>query len=734
MASGNAVWGIDIGQCALKAIKLRPAEDGKVEAVAFDVIEHPKILSQPDADRDELIAAALEKFASRNAWQGDQFVVGVPGQQTFARFCKMPPIDLKNAKKVHDLVRYEASQQIPFDIDDVVWDYQVFTTEGSPDIEVGIFAIRKDLIRKHLGYFGAVRIAPMAVQTIPAALYNFCQFDGQAVGDGGATVLIDVGSQNTDLIIVEPNAAWTRNIPLGGNTFTEALVRAFKLSFAKAESLKRSAADSKYARQIFQAMRPVFADLVGEVQRSIGFFSSTHRGIELRKALALGNAFRLPGLQKYLENNLTIPGGVVKLEKFNKLVLPSTVNSALFTENILSFAPAYGLALQGLGLAKIRASLLPTELARIAIWQRKRPYFIATAAAVMVAAGIPWIANGLDKQALESNTQARDRITRILSEARNFRGEYEKVHTNTAQKENDIATLLKLQEHKRVVPRLMALVNEAMPELNPPELAQVASAEELKELIQSDPAKYDRTVRGQLIIESFKVEYVPNLDTAELGGSTPRGGISPRSGRAAPAAPTAPPAGGGGRSRWLAGGGGGRIAPGGGPAPGPQAELGGGGPAGKPANAGLVVRVQGRLLYGRSPADAVQWLTQNYFERLREFSQQPGLGFHIPPDDPQQGKTSIVSAPPVRYHQAVGPGGPLTGGPTPSGAQLRDPVTGEDTSNDWKVEFAFKVKLGEAPKPKTEPEQAGGKPGPGGGPPAASPPKPAGGRVAPPRG
>lgn len=241
MPAGNAVWGIDVGQCALKAIKLRPAEGGKVEAVAFDVIEHPKILSQPDADRDELFAAALEKFASRNEWQGDKFVIGVPGQQTFARFCKMPPIDLKkDAKKIPELVRYEASQQIPFDIDDVVWDYQIFTTPDLPDIEVGIFAIRKDLIRKHLGFFAKVRIAPIGVQTVPAALYNFCQFDGQGAGEGGATVIIDVGAQNTDLIIVEPNAAWTRNIPLGGNAFTEALVRAFKLSFAKAEKIGRA--------------------------------------------------------------------------------------------------------------------------------------------------------------------------------------------------------------------------------------------------------------------------------------------------------------------------------------------------------------------------------------------------------------------------------------------------------------------------------------------------------------
>lgn len=339
MAGGTSVWGIDIGQTALKALKLRPGADGKVELVAFDVIEHPKILSQPDADADELVRAAIDKFLSRNDWQGDQFVIGVAGQQTFARFCKLPPVD---AKKIPDIVKFEAGQQIPFDMDEVVWDYQVFSTPDTPDVEVGIFAIKKELIKKQLDYFASVKIAPIAVQTHPSALYNFCRYDRPESVENGATVLVDIGAQNTDLIIVEKGSAWSRNIPLGGNNFTEALVKAFKLSFAKAENLKRTAASSKYARQIFQAMRPVFADLVAEIQRSIGFYSSTHREVELNRVLGLGNAFRMPGLQKYLENNLTIPGGVEKLEKLDMLVPSANLNAPQFTENLLSFGVAYG--------------------------------------------------------------------------------------------------------------------------------------------------------------------------------------------------------------------------------------------------------------------------------------------------------------------------------------------------------------------------------------------------------
>ena len=743
MASGNAVWGIDIGQCALKAIKLRPAEGGQVEAVAFYIVEHPKILSQPDADRDALLAESLKTFVSRNQVQGDRFVVGIPGQQTFARFCKMPPIDLKkDAKKIHDLVRYEASQQIPFDIDDVVWDYQIFTSEGSPDIEVGIFAIRKDLIRKHLSYFGTAGIAPVGVQTVPAALYNYCQFDWQVPAEGGAEVLVDVGAQNTDLVIAEPNSAWTRNIPLGGNNFTEALVRAFKLSFAKAESLKRTAADSKYARQIFQAMRPVFADLVAEIQRSIGFYSSTHRDVELKRVLAIGNAFRLPGLLKYLENNLTLSGGVARLEKFARLATTELPNSPQFAEQALSFATAYGLALQGLGLAKIRATLLPTELARVAAWQKKRPFFIATAASFALAAAVPYVANALDQQALSGDAarQARSDTQRIVAEARRFKEEYGKAKTDTGQNKQDIDNLLNLQEHKRIVPQVAALVNEALPEL-PKELAQAVTAEQYKKLIQSDRARFDRTQRGQFVVESLSVDYVSDLAAASVdvgGASRPQIGTGQRE-QPTGGPPTGGPRGGPPRQQPPAQQPKGATGP-----PGQKPPAGQTAAAATPAQSalkgGFVVRVKGRLLFGRSEADAIKWVTESLYQRLRELGQRPGVGFHIPADEPQatDDKRSI-SNPKLSKYEAGKTA--VTQRPSGAGAAEQaaaatvvnvDPVTGEDASTDWKVEFAFKVQFGEPPPPPSEtpaePPPAPGKPGqpPGRpGPPPAAPRQPA---------
>jgi type IV pilus assembly protein PilM len=693
MPSGNAVWGIDLGQCALKAIKLRPAGDGKVEAVAFDLIEHPKILSQPDAEPDELIKAALDKFVERNDWQGDQFVIGVPGQQTFARFVKLPPVD---PKKIPDMVKFEASQQIPFDMDDVVWDYQVFAAPESPEVEVGIFAIRKDLIRKRIGFFSHIGIAPIAVQTMPSALYNFAHFD-QSANATEATVLIDVGAQNTDLVICEAHSTWTRNIPLGGNSFTEALIKAFKLSFAKAESLKRTAATSKYARQIFQAMRPVFAELVAEIQRSIGFYSSTHRDVELKHVLALGNAFRLPGLQKYLENNLTIPGGVVKLESFASVLPSATVNAPQFTDNVLSFGAAYGLALQGLGLAAVSANLLPTELARIAVWNKKRPFFVAAAACLGLAAVFPITRNFvLDRTAVAANSDLKDKTAAIIRQAQDYQTRYQQVQTNSTDKEASIKKLLELQKGKLIVPEITALVYEALPPIDE-QIAKVQSRDQLKKLLEANKAKYDRTKRDQIFIEGCRVQFQKNIDAYQSSESSlaqPSGSPGADFSSGGPVVMSS----GGGRLRSPRGGGDS------GDTLDVQAPSGADKAEGAEAP-GFYISIEGRLLHGKTQADANQFLEKVLLARLRDLGQRANLGFYVPDDDPNNTDESKrylrLFTVKEYYPQFKQPFGTPVAPPQP-GTDVKkqfpeDPVTGEDMTNDWRFQVGIKVKLGEKP-------------------------------------
>ena len=188
MAKNVGVWGIDIGQCALKAMRCT-VEGDQVVADAFDYIEYPKILTQPEANPEELIQEAMEQFLSRNTLTGDLVAMSVPGQSGLAKFFKPPPVD---AKKIPDLVKYEARQQIPFDLSEVIWDYQQMGWQADEDalaleMEVGLFAIKRDQLLSAIRPFDDVDIDLDIVQLSPLSVYNFVVYDllnnGDDIGD-----------------------------------------------------------------------------------------------------------------------------------------------------------------------------------------------------------------------------------------------------------------------------------------------------------------------------------------------------------------------------------------------------------------------------------------------------------------------------------------------------------------------------------------------------------------------
>ncbi|MEM8947233.1 MAG: type IV pilus assembly protein PilM [Planctomycetota bacterium] len=395
MAKSNAVWGIDIGQCALKALQCRPHEKDSNQIVveSFDYIEYPKILSQPEADPEELVREALEQFLERNDLTGDSVAISVAGQSGLARFIKLPPVE---SKKIPDIVKYEARQQIPFALEDVVWDYQQLSGGSEEDgfalePEVGLFAMKRDQVARALKPLEDAGIEVDFIQLMPLAIYNYVCFDrledlqSQPYDPNDppeSTVVISLGTDTTDLVVTNGYRVWQRNIPIGGNHFTRALSKELKLTFVKAEHLKRNATQADDPKAVFQAMRPVFSDLLAEIQRSLGYFSSIDKAAKIGGMVALGNAMKLPGLQRYLAQNLEQE--VTLIEDYEHLSAGSTTSQSQFKQNILSFAVSYGLCLQSLGKSEIQTNLLPEEIVRSRLVRAKKPWAVAGVAALLM--------------------------------------------------------------------------------------------------------------------------------------------------------------------------------------------------------------------------------------------------------------------------------------------------------------------------------------------------------------
>ena len=449
MAENRAAWGIDIGQYALKAIKLRYIESAnQVVAEAFDYIQFPKILSQPDAIPEEIIPEALATFLGRNDLKGDLVGISVPGQSALARFIQLPPVE---SSKLAEIVKYEARQQIPFALEDVIWDFQPLGAGGEEggfllDAEVGLFAMKKDQVHNQLRPYIDAKVEVELIQIAPLALYNVLSVDELGIRkdtegemEDDYYIVLDMGCDNTTLMVSNGYKIWIRNVPIGGNHFTRALTKEMKLSFAKAEHLKCNATKSPDPRAVFQALRPVFNDYVSEIQRSIGFFSSVNRSAKVVKVIGVGNGFKLAGLQKFLQQNLQYE--VERPDNFNTLAGDSVLNSPIFADNVLSFTVPYGLGLQALGLSRVQTTLLPPEISRARMIRKKKPWAVATAASLLAGFALSTVGNAFSYKSVHT-----EQFASAEKMAKDFKSEIETLNTAyEGEKSKFAATQTKLE-------------------------------------------------------------------------------------------------------------------------------------------------------------------------------------------------------------------------------------------------------------------------------------------------
>jgi type IV pilus assembly protein PilM len=505
MARSQYVWGIDIGKCALKALRCRAgSEPGTLLAEAFEYIEYPMMLTQPEADAAELIRAALEELLSRHDLRADTVAVSVPGHLGLSKFIKLPPIE---AKKIPDIVKYEARQQIPFPLDQVVWRWQRLAggVEESGfviDSEVALFAMKREQVFKALAPLTEAGIRVDVLQLAPIALANMAIFD--QLGDvtthdpdapHPSIVLVSMGVDSSDLVITNGQRIWQRNMPIGGSSFTKALVQGMKLTFARAETLKRNAVKAEDPKTVFKTMRPVFSEFAGELQRSLNYFTGTDRTAKIGKVLLLGNATKLRGLTEFVAQQLQLD--VQRLEKFAHLDGSAVATSPAYREHQLSCGPAYGLALQAAAKASISTNLLPNEIVRDRIIESKKPWAVAALLGLLTAALLNFFGMFAASLAYAPSIYANafSKVDDVKKKSAAARSVYEEVKKRQSDAVAQQQWLAKVQDRRFQALDMLRAVQAVLP--HDPDNATI-----------DNPAD-----RNELHIDRLDCEYFPDVGT-----------------------------------------------------------------------------------------------------------------------------------------------------------------------------------------------------------------------------
>lgn len=308
-----AAWGIDPGEAALKAIKLTwDAAAGRAVAEEFDYVAYPKALCDPEADADALLDVALDEFLSRHKLDEAAVSVGFPSQELLARFLKVP---FAGADKLDDLVAYEARQQVPFPLEEVIWGYQalgdVSRGEELGSQPLALFAVKKSQAEKRLAVWRSKGIKVDQFQGDALALANFAAFDRAASDDspttGGIVALVDMGVRKTNCIFLghldarrQGGTLWLRTMPLGSIDFNKAIVRELKVVSDKAEQFKRRPSMAPQVNKLYRGLQPAFDELSHELRRTLDHFATANPGCPVDELLCTGEGFRLHAVLRHL--------------------------------------------------------------------------------------------------------------------------------------------------------------------------------------------------------------------------------------------------------------------------------------------------------------------------------------------------------------------------------------------------------------------------------------------------
>src|SRR5262245_44969377 len=376
---GKGVWGIDVSKTSVKAVRI---EDGTL--THSGVFPYESAGTGEAGDLDEQIKAALTQIKATFKISSDPVIFSLPSHSTFNRLIKLPPVE---ESKIPEIVNYEAQSQIPFNIDEVIWDYQYVERDYAPgeEKEVILFAIKRDIVEQFLGNIADLKFNTEAVQFAPVALFNFLLKDQDMKG---ATVALDMGGDNTDLIVIDGTKFWVRNLPITGNDITKALQKAFNIPFEEAEKLKLKAGQSQQAQKIFNAVQPILRDLVNEINRSMGYYKSISKTSKFDKILLLGNSTKTLNFQKFVSQSLQLPAA--RVQKLNKISVGGQIDPGELNESLATIGTALGLALQGIVTTANRVNLLPEIYRKKKELKKKQPFIVAAAAMLFVVAGMAY--------------------------------------------------------------------------------------------------------------------------------------------------------------------------------------------------------------------------------------------------------------------------------------------------------------------------------------------------------
>jgi type IV pilus assembly protein PilM len=305
-ARSRSVVGLDIGSSAIKAIELKPSGKGfKVVGFGTEPVPPDSIVDGAIID-GAAVADAIRRVFEVNGLKTKEVAASLSGNAVIVKKISLPPM---TAAELNESIYWEAEQYIPFAVQDVNLDYQVLA--GAPDpkhgttpgggMDVLLVAAKKEKIADYTGVISQAGRLPVVVDVDAFALQNAYEVN-YGIEPGAVVALVNAGASAININVISGDQShFTRDISIGGNTYTEALQKELHLSHDQAEQLKRGVGvngiDFEQARPV---LRAVTENVLLEVQKTFDFFRGTTGTDRIDRLVLSGGTSRVDAFAEML--------------------------------------------------------------------------------------------------------------------------------------------------------------------------------------------------------------------------------------------------------------------------------------------------------------------------------------------------------------------------------------------------------------------------------------------------
>jgi len=394
MAAPTRILSLSLGNQTVGLAEFKTGQNGGLVLASHQTRE---LLADPAADSTRLAQAklVLEEMVQGAGLKNAKINYAVSAQSVFTRFVKLPSV---GEEQVDQIVTFEAQQNVPYPIDEVVWDYQLVDSGDPAQVEVVIVAIKSDLLDDINAAVEDAHLQTSLVDVAPMAVYNAYRYNYSDVD--GCSLIIDIGARTTNLIFIEPHKVFSRSIPNAGSTITQAIARDFNEPFGAAEERKKRdgfvSLGGAYAEpedpdvaRVSKMIRNSMTRLHAEIARSISFYRSQQGGAQPQRVYLSGGSVTLPYMREFFHEKFQLP-----VEFFNPLrnvTVGGGLNLDDVGRNAHRMGELVGLALRGTSNCPMELNLRPVSVVRRHQLTERRPYILLAGICTLLALAGWWL-------------------------------------------------------------------------------------------------------------------------------------------------------------------------------------------------------------------------------------------------------------------------------------------------------------------------------------------------------